>query len=60
MHLLSAIPLVWLAVADAADDRLVFVDELPTTLLPLYARTDADVRAHELIYDRLFYSTPIA
>lgn len=48
-----------LSLALAADDTLVFVDELPTTLLPLYARTDADARAHELLYDKLFYSSPI-
>ncbi|MCO4748287.1 MAG: hypothetical protein KC912_26065 [Proteobacteria bacterium] len=47
------------SLALAADDTLVFADELPTTLLPLYARTDADARAHELIYDRLFYSSPV-
>jgi len=41
-------------------DRLVFIDELPTTLLPLYAATDADVRAHELLYDRIFYRSPVA
>ena len=48
------------ALATSAETAtLVYQDALPTTLLPLYAETDADVRAHELLYDRLFYSSPV-
>ena len=51
-------PFVWGPAAPDADS-LVFIDEAPTTLLPLYARTDADLRVQELLYDRLFYGTAI-
>ena len=44
----------------AANDTLVFVDERPTTLLPLYATTDADLRAQDLVYDRLFFTGAVS
>lgn len=50
----------WFVVSALAGDILRVGDELPTTLLPLYAKTDADLRAQELIFDRLFYRTPVA
>lgn len=40
--------------AAPAGDTLRFVDEVPTTLNPLYAATLADVRAQALVYDWLF------
>lgn len=39
---------------------LVWVDAEPTTLNPLFARTGADDRAQELIFDRLFFEDPLA
>lgn len=53
-----AVPFVWGPPAPDAD-RLVFIDAPPTTLLPLYARTDADLRVQDLLYDRLFYGTAL-
>jgi peptide/nickel transport system substrate-binding protein len=35
-------------------------DDLPTTLNPLFARTLADQRAAELVFDRLFFRDPVA
>ena len=51
---MSFLPVLLSLLTSASVDPLVFDDERPTTLLPLYAVTDADLRAQELVYERLF------
>jgi peptide/nickel transport system substrate-binding protein len=36
-----------------------YEESLPTTMNPLFARTMVDNRTHELVFDRLFYRSPI-
>ncbi len=36
-----------------------FEEQLPSTMNPLYARTMVDRRAHELVFDRMFYRSAI-
>ncbi|MBT3220893.1 MAG: hypothetical protein HN348_17555, partial [Proteobacteria bacterium] len=44
----------------AAQGTVVFFDEaLPTTMNPLFPRTDVDVRTHELVFDRLFFYSSV-
>jgi hypothetical protein len=58
------IVLLWILAVSSAHSKppktLIVYDDLPTTLNPLYAKTMADARAHELIYERLFFTTPIS
>jgi len=42
-----------------APSKLVVIDTLPTTLLPLYARTDAEHRAAALLFEPLYYQSAI-
>ncbi|HCH66024.1 MAG: hypothetical protein CL927_12975 [Deltaproteobacteria bacterium] len=57
---LSMLPLLWLgAAAQATPKALVVIDALPTTLLPLYARTDADRRTAALLFEPLFYRSAL-
>lgn len=48
-----------LAGAAPTSEAVRFADELPTTLNPLFAATMADVRAQELIFDRLVYRSAL-
>ena len=44
----------------AAQGTVVFFDDaLPTTMNPLFPRTEVDVRAHELVFDRLFFYSSV-
>ena len=36
-----------------------YEESLPTTMNPLFARTMVDRRAHELVFDRLYYRSAI-
>lgn len=36
-----------------------YEEALPTTMNPVYARTMVDFRSHELVFDRLYYRSPI-
>src|SRR5688572_27485405 len=47
------------AFASLGADLSWFEAEAPTTLNPLFARTMADERAQELVFDRIFYRLPI-
>ncbi len=49
-----------LAVHAAPLPTLRVGDELPATLNPLYANTLADLRAQELVWERLFRRSGIA
>ena len=51
---------LWMTIALAGDRALTYIDDLPTTLNPLYAATQADHRTHQLIFDRLFYRNAIS
>jgi len=43
----------------AAPSRVVIGDVLPTTLNPLYAEHMADLRAQQLVFERLWYNSAI-
>ena len=51
---------LWMTLALAGDRALTYIDDLPTTLNPLYATTLADHRAHQLIFDRLTHRNAIS
>lgn len=51
--------LVAAAVLSLGADLSWYEAEAPTTLNPLFARTMVDERAQELVFDRLFFRTPI-
>lgn len=51
---------VGLVAADGADTELVYRDAMPTTLNPLFASTMSDVRADELIFDRLIFASAVS
>jgi len=52
--------LIGTAAEAKAPDKLIVYDELPSTLNPLYATSMTDIRAQELVYERLFFTTPIS
>ncbi len=43
----------------AAGTVSYYEESLPTTMNPLFARAMVDHRTHELIFDRLFYRSPV-
>lgn len=50
---------LWLA-ATFAGEELVYVDDMPTSLDPVYAATEADHRTHQLLFDRLYYHSGVS
>jgi len=57
-HLLIATGLVG-SVLLAGSSVSYYEEALPSTMNPLFARSMVDYRAHELVFDRLFYRDPI-
>jgi len=48
------------AVAMAAPTSVTVGDVLPETLNPLYGRSMADLRAQQLVFERVFYNSAIS
>ncbi|TVQ91052.1 MAG: ABC transporter substrate-binding protein [Deltaproteobacteria bacterium] len=57
-HLLVGVGLVS-AVFLTGSNVDYFEEQLPSTMIPIYARTMVDRRAHELVFDRMFYRSAI-
>ena len=57
-HLLVATGLVG-SVLLAGSSVSYYEEALPSTMNPLFARSMVDYRAHEFVFDRLFYRDPI-
>jgi peptide/nickel transport system substrate-binding protein len=53
-----AVALLGVAMGSPPPSTVVVLDDLPSTLDPLHARTEADFRAQALIYDRLAHHLP--
>ena len=52
--------LVLATVALSAPDSITVGDGLPDTLNPLYGKTGADLRAQQLVFERVFFNTAIS
>ncbi len=58
-HLLVAVGLTATVLGTAAGPLNFYEESLPGTLNPLYAASMVDFRAQELIFDRLYFHSPI-
>ena len=58
-HLFVGIGLVGSVFLTGASTVAFYEEALPTTMNPLFARSMTDYRAHELVFDRLFYRSAI-
>ena len=58
-HLAVAAGLGAFMLLTAAPTVSYYEESLPSTMNPLFARTMVDRRTHELVFDRLFYRSPV-
>jgi len=58
-HLAVAAGLGATVLLTAAPSVSYYEESLPSTMNPLFARTMVDRRTHELVFDRLFYRSPV-
>jgi peptide/nickel transport system substrate-binding protein len=58
-RVVGAMGLVITALVGTAGSVSYYEEALPTTMNPLFARSMVDFRTHELVFDRLYYRSPV-